>query len=234
MSRWLLKSCTVALILGIVLLSFPVLGQAPVGRRLVIIDPGHGGSDPGVKISDKVSEKDVTLAIALALQQELTKTGSIQVRMTRNADQLMTMEARIRTVREAKPDLFVSIHVNAGFGKTSTGYELYFPGFNGNAPTASEGEGGILQGMARNQYLNSSVRLAQAVEKNLEGVFPRKSRGLREAPVPVLRNIALPAVVIEVGFATNPGDSKKLTDEDVRKAVAQAISKGIQQYLSGQ
>lgn len=233
MKRWPLKRVALALFLGIILSSLPVSAQAPVGRRLAVIDPGHGGADPGVKISDTISEKDVTLAIAVALERELAKTGDIQVRLTRSDDRLMTTAERVKAVQEWKPDLFVSIHVNAGFGKGSTGYELYFPGFSGNAP-ASEGEGGILQGMTRNQYLNSSVRLAQAIQRNLEGVFPRKGRGLRDAPIPILRGLALPAVVVEVGFATNPDDGRKLADENVQKAVAQALGRGIRQYFSGQ
>jgi N-acetylmuramoyl-L-alanine amidase len=233
MKRRLLYSIAVVLLMGMVFTHFPLWAQVPTGRRLVVIDPGHGGADPGVRISEAVSEKDVTLAIALSLQRELGRAGNTQVRLTRSADRLTTTEERIRAVKEAKPDLFLSIHVNAGFGKGSTGYELYFPGFNGGAPERS-GTGDILQGMARNLFLNNSVRLAQILQRNMEGVFPRKGRGLRDAPVPVLQGLALPGVVVEIGFATNPEDKKKLTDENVRKAVAQALSRGIQQYFSGQ
>ena len=233
MNRWLLHGIVLALLLWTILPSAPLSAEAPVGRRLVVIDAGHGGADPGVRISETVNEKEVTLALALALQRELTRAGNVQPRLTRRTDRSMTAAERIRVVQEAKPDLFVSIHVNAGFGKGSTGYELYFPGFGGSA-TASGGEEGILQDMARNRYLNSSVRLAQALQRNLEGVFPRKGRGLRDAQVPVLQGLTLPAVVVEIGFATNPDDGKKLADENVRKAAAQAMGRGIQQYFAGE
>jgi N-acetylmuramoyl-L-alanine amidase len=224
---------TIAIMLFAVIF-FPCLlpAQVPAGGYLVVIDPGHGGGDLGVKLSETLNEKDVTLAIALAMQRELSGGKNIQVRLTRNTDRLMSTRERIDAVKGSKADLFLSIHVNAGFGNSATGYELYFPGFEGNAPETN-GKGDILRNMAKNGFLNNSVLFAQNLKKNLEGVFPRKGRGLREAPVPVLQGLTIPAVVVEIGFATNPEDKKKLADENVQKAVAQALGRGIQQYFAG-
>ncbi len=143
----------------------------------------------------------------------------------------MTAAERIAAARAAKADVFVSIHVNAGFGKGATGYEMYFPGFEGRV-SAAEGEGAILQGMERNRSLNDSVRLAQTLERNMAAVFPRKGRGLRDAPAPVLQGLGIPGIVVEIGFATNPDDGRKLADRSTQNAIARAFSGGIRQYFS--
>ncbi len=85
--------------------------------------------------------------------------------------------------------------------------------------------------MAKNTYLNESVRLARAIEKNLSTVFPKASRGLREAPVPLLEGLTVPAVIVEIGFATHPEDRKKLLDDGTRQAVAAALAKSIREVL---
>jgi N-acetylmuramoyl-L-alanine amidase len=202
------------------------------GRAYVaVVDPGHGGADSGVGITDNLSEKDVTLAIARSVQQELAAGKNIRVVLTRNGERTMAAPERIAAARAAKADVFISIHVNAGFGKEAAGYELYFPGFEGRDAAAGR-EGEVLQGMARNRVLNDSVRLAQAIERNMELVFPRKGRKLREAPVPVLQGLGLPGIVVEIGFATNLDESRKLADENTQTAVAQALARGMRQYFS--
>jgi N-acetylmuramoyl-L-alanine amidase len=213
-------------------LPLPARAQGPAGAYAAAVDAGHGGADPGVRLADGVNEKDVTLAIALSVQKELAAERNIRAVLTRNGDRTMSAQERIATAREAKADVLISIHVNAGFGKEASGFEMYFPGFEARSPAAG-GEGEILQGMARNRSLNNSVRLAQAVERNLEAVFPRKGRKLREAPVPVLQGLGFPGIVVEIGFATNPDDSRKLADETVRKAVGRALAGAIRQYFAG-
>ncbi len=126
--------------------------------------------------------------------------------------------------------VLVSVHVNAGFGKTSTGYELYFPGFKA-APAEQSDSKEILKDMARNKYLNESVRLAQLIQKNMSSVFPRKSRGLREASIPVIEGLSIPAVIVEIGFATNADDRKKLMDVNTQNAVAHALCQSIKDYF---
>ena len=135
---------------------------------------------------------------------------------------------------KAQADLFISLHVNAGFDKEASGYELYFPGFGGQeaARGASRGESAaIVRDMVRTKHLNEGVRFAQILQKRLDPVFPRMDRGLREAPVPVLQNLSIPAVVLEIGFSTNPGDRKKLQEESVQAAVAKAIAESIREFF---
>jgi N-acetylmuramoyl-L-alanine amidase len=85
--------------------------------------------------------------------------------------------------------------------------------------------------MANNKYLHDSVRLAQLVQRNLEGVFPRKSRGLRNAPFLILEGLTIPAVVVEIGFATSQEDKNKIMDENVRGSISRALSKSVGEYF---
>jgi N-acetylmuramoyl-L-alanine amidase len=126
--------------------------------------------------------------------------------------------------------LFISLHVNAGFGNKATGYEIFFPGFKTPATDQNESKA-ILKDMEQNKYLNDSVRLAQMIQRNMENVFPRKGRGLRDAPMPILGDLSIPAVVLEVGFATNTDDRKKILNEKTQQAIAQALAKGIRDYF---
>lgn len=207
------------------------MAQPNKPKKLVIIDAAHGGEDGGVIVTDKIREKDMTLALALLLEKELAKVSGVRVQMTRTADKSVSTQER-KKIADAAPagSLLVSLHVNAGFGKNATGYEIYFPGFK-EPPGAKEGSKAILKDMAKNKHLNDSVRLAQSIQRNMESVFPRKGRGLREAPVPILQDLALAAIVMELGFATNPDDRKKITDEKTRQEIAQALSKSIGDFL---
>jgi N-acetylmuramoyl-L-alanine amidase len=234
MNRSLIKTVIFLLLTltGFFIMAAPAWAEPRQGAPLVVIDPGHGGADGGVKLTDRYQEKDANLAIALMVQKELIRSGSVQVRLTRDGDRLLSIPERQKAIRALQPALLISLHVNGGFGKHSSGYEVYFPGFGAHG---SEGEDSaeILKDMARNKYLNDSVRLAQSLQRNLDGVFPRKGRGLREAPTPILEGLTIPAVVVEIGFATNPEDRARIMDEKTQRAVAQALNKALQEYLAG-
>jgi N-acetylmuramoyl-L-alanine amidase len=228
MRLWSLRVLLSLLVLATFALSDAV-AQPQQRAHVVIIDPAHGGDDGGVKLSDKEYEKDITLAIALSLKKELEKIGNIRVQLTRSSDKLVPFSERRKTAASARGELFVSIHVNAGFGKTSSGYEVYFPGVR-DAQAEQSNSKEILKDMARNKSLNDSIRLAQLIQKNMDGVFPRKSRGIRDASVPVLEGLSIPAVLVEIGFATNPEDRKKMTDGNTQNSVARALYQSIKDF----
>jgi N-acetylmuramoyl-L-alanine amidase len=216
------------LLLGLVFCA-PLFGaERPAVNDTVFIDPAHGGDDKGVKLTDDLYEKDVTLKIAQMLQNELKAGGFAAVQLTRTADKDVSVADRIKMVQSVRASMLISIHINAGFGKKAAGYEVYFPGFNA-APAG--GAAGIIKDMEGNKHLNESVLLAQQVMRNLQELYPRKERGLRDAQVPVLAGLALPAVAVEIGFATNAEDRKIITDEKGQKAVAQALGKSIREFL---
>ena len=104
---------------------------AQQNRYTVLIDPAHGGEEAGV-VADKLREKDLTMNLALLIREESQKVENLQVRLTRSTDRTMTVAERIKAAGDFKPDCLISLHVNAGFGKKATGYEVYFPGFRQN------------------------------------------------------------------------------------------------------
>ena len=221
---------------GIFTLVLLTIGLAPsVGasaqqnRYTVLIDPAHGGEETGV-ISDRLREKDLTMNLALLIRQEAQKKANFDVQLTRSEDRTMTMAERRKAAVARKPNCLLSLHVNAGFGKKATGYEVYFPGFRQTITGGNE-SAAILKDMEKNRYLNDSVRLAQQIQTGLDKVFPRQGRGLREAPSPLLDGLTIPAVVVEIGFATHPEDRKKLIDENTQKAVARALVEGLWNYF---
>jgi N-acetylmuramoyl-L-alanine amidase len=198
-------------------------------RYTVLIDPAHGGDDLGV-VSDRMREKDLTLKLALLIRREGGKIPNLRIELTRSTDLKMTTAERIKAAGKLKPDCLVSLHINAGFGKKAAGYEVYFPGFR---PVASGGgdSAAILNDMVKNKYLNDAVRLAQKLQAGLDPVFPRKGRGLRDAPNALLDGLAIPGVVVELGFASHPEDRKALLDEKIQTAMARALVKGLQDYF---
>ena len=194
----------------------------------IIIDPAHGGIDEGVKITDKINEKDITLVIAHELQKELSIESNIRVILTRNSDTDISAEKLNKIVRENKPDFFISIHINKGFGKHASGFELYYPGF-GNDTAGGKKEIKDLSNERINQ-LNKSVRMAQLIQRNLGSIFARKGRGLREADTPRLEGLSVPALIVEIGFASNSDDRKKILSEKMQKEIAQSLAKGIKLF----
>jgi len=205
----------------------PAGAQTP--KRIVLIDPGHGGSDMGVKIGEKATEKDLTLSIALLTKKALAG-GGVDVLLTRTTDVALSAADRAKAAGTAHPDLVLSLHVNAGFSKKASGFEVWFPGFQSAVSNGGDSKA-ILKDMAKNKYLNESVRLARAIEKNLSAVFPKENRGLREAPIPLMEGLTVPAVVVELGFATNPENLRKLLDEGTQQAIAAALARSIREAL---
>lgn len=192
-----------------------------------MLDPGHGGIDKGVRISGDVTESDITYALAQFIREDLEKAGTA-ARLTRTGEGA-SLADRIKTANAGGADLFLSIHVNAGFGKEASGYEIYFPGFSAT-PGSENDSKDIVKDMVKTQNLNESVRLARIVQKNLEPVLPRKDRGLREAPLRI--QPGTPALAIEIGFASNATEKKQLTSRDTQKKIASALAKSIQDFKS--
>jgi len=212
----------------------PAEAKDPAGKFVAVLDPAHGGKDEGVVLARKVTEKDVTLAIATLVKRNLEDAKNLTVRFTRMGDADVAMTDRVGAAIKAQADLFISLHVNAGFEKEAAGYELYFPGFAAQeaARGASRGESAaIVRDMVRTKHLNEGVRFAQILQRRLDPVFPRMDRGLREAPVLILQNLSVPAVVLEIGFSTNPNDRKRLQEESIQAAVAKAIAESIREFF---
>lgn len=220
----------------------------------VVVDPGHGGTDPGNPgryLPVGVKEKHVTLAIGKYLRDELRDRG-IDVLMTRTTDTLIALRDRA-PMCNADCDLFVSIHVNslprrAGYERVS-GIETYFLGDalteEARRVAAMEDEalryetggprggdiGFIFRDLQTNEFLRESALLADLVQDRSAGVHPGKDRGVAQARFAVLRTATRPAVLVETGFATNREDGRYLASSEGQRQLARAIALGVVDYL---
>jgi N-acetylmuramoyl-L-alanine amidase len=213
--------------LALIIFGIMDLSAAPK-KHIIVIDPAHGGNDTGIKLTYKVDEKDITLAVALALRKELAKENNLEIILTRDSDKMVSLEDRKKNIEKIKPDFVLSLHTNAGFGKSASGFELYCPEFNKDIKEKKTAKGDARQG--KNKYLNDSVRLARIIQENLNTLFPRKGRGLRRADLPITEDLFVPAVLVEMGFATNPEDKKKLLSLNTQTEIANALAKSIKSF----
>ncbi|KUK13277.1 MAG: N-acetylmuramoyl-L-alanine amidase [bacterium] len=222
------------------------------GKLLVMIDPGHGGRDPGAIGPMGTREKDIVLRISLYLKKELMKLG-YRVAMTRDKDIYLPLEERTKMANRMKADLFLSIHCNASFSSSAKGSEIYYMAL----PTDSSamavalrenmeiGLGSeevkrktdmlvkILEDMMKNAKINESSRLAEEVYDSMSnGKLGIPVRRIAQAPFFVLRGAVMPAILVEVAFISNPREEKLLNSSSWQRKVASLIAKGVNSYLS--
>ena len=225
-------------------------------RHGVVIDPGHGGVDPGNPgryFPSRLVEKDITLAIARLLRAELSRRA-IAATLTRSTDTLIDLTDR-GALCKAACDLFVSIHVNAmPDGRRVdrvSGVETYFLSdaktedqqrvaqmeneaisFETGTSSAATGPlGFILRDLQLNEYLRESAQLAQLVQDSVARIHPGGDRGVQQAGFTVLTTARRPAILVETGFATNRTDGAFLASSLGQHKVASAIADGIVAYL---
>ncbi|HEX9704070.1 MAG TPA: N-acetylmuramoyl-L-alanine amidase [Gemmatimonadales bacterium] len=225
-------------------------------RHTIVIDPGHGGRDPGnpgLYFPRGVMEKDVTLAIGKLLRAELERRG-LDALVTRGGDTLIDLADRGARCR-AECDLFVSIHVNAmpdgRRQRTVRGVETYFLSdaktedqkrvaqmendairFEADTPVRpSDDLRFILRDLQQNEYLRESARAAALVQAELAGVHPGGDRGVQQAGFMVLSTARRPAILIEAGFATNQTDAEFLLSGIGQRRIVNAAADGIVAYL---
>ena len=242
-------------VLPIVLFSLLAPGQSPKpggvrGRLLVYLDPGHGGDDVGAKGSKGLQEKAAALELAEALALQLTSAG-MEVRFTRRMDVFIPLWDRARLANEDGADLFLSLHLNAARARQAKGSEVYFltlgtgdadaeeiaaqenaGAVQGGPANADSVVAGILEDLAQKAYLQDSERLAVAIQTQLNFLGGIKQRGVKQAPFVVLRGAAMPAVLVETAFISNPREETKLRSPAFRLKVAQAITKGVRQFFA--
>ncbi|HEX8850153.1 MAG TPA: N-acetylmuramoyl-L-alanine amidase [Gemmatimonadaceae bacterium] len=229
-------------------------------QRVVVVDAGHGGPDNGMHgpIGGKanVVEKDVTLAVAKQLASALRARG-LRVIMTRTTDTLIALSDRGRIANASHADLFVSVHVNAANPNwkkpaATRGFETYFLAEakteDAKRVEAMENESVkfetgvhapkgdplafIINDMAQNEHLRESSDLAETIQGTLAKIHPGPDRGVRQANFAVLRTSFMPAVLVEIGFGTNPDEAKVLANKLWQTRIAGAIADATVDYLS--
>jgi len=183
------------------------LPQAPRGQIVVVIDPGHGGGDPGAVGIGGLREKDVVIHISRRIAEILQQQG-IQVVMTRQDDIELDLEPRVQITTRANANVFVSIHANA--------ISLSRPDVNG---------------LETYYYTGQSLGLAQTVHNRMLSSLPMRDRGVKRARFYVIRQTSIPSILVEVGFVTGQDDAPRLADPRYREQIAEAIARGILEYL---
>lgn len=223
--------------------------QLGLGIGKIVIDPGHGGKDPGAVGPHRVREKDIVLDIALRLKKELKKQMDCQVVMTRSHDCFIPLEERTVIANTKKADLFVSIHANASRNRKAHGIETYFLNLatdkEAMEPAALENATStkkisdlqlILNDLMRNSKISESSRLARAVQDSLVKHLKSKYRdvknlGVKQAPFYVLIGAQMPSILVETSFVSHRMEEKRLNSAAYRQKIAEGIAAGIKVYI---
>lgn len=225
-----MKKSIVARMITIVGCLFIVaMADVSPAKNIVVIDPAHGGDENGVRLSGDEYEKDIVLAIAKGVRTALDKSEKLSIVLTRTDDATVSSEERKDLAKRAGADLFISLHINAGFGKQAEGYEVGISGLTETKPVPDSQE--VVQDMVRNKYINDSVRFAQLAQRAMEKIFPRQGRGIRNADFAILADVDCPAVLLEMGFATNIENKKVLRKSEIQKEIADEIAISIHEYF---
>ena len=194
--------------------------------KTIMIDPGHGGTDPGAP-GPVLREKQINLLIALKLRRALQQLG-FKVIMTRERDVFPSLSARSALCALRKPDLFISIHCNSAGNKSVKGVETFLVTPSRAASTADKSPRAI--SYSGNRTDRNNCRLAYEVQTGILKFTKANDRGIRHARFAVLRNATCPAVLIETGFLSNTEEGRKLATNDYQNRLVAGIVSGIARY----
>ncbi|MET0182255.1 MAG: N-acetylmuramoyl-L-alanine amidase [Caulobacterales bacterium] len=218
-------------------------------RKVIVIDAGHGGRDPGAIGVTGVREKDVVLDTAQNLRRALEARGRYRVELTRDSDIFIPLEERVRIARGQNADLFLSLHADANQNSEAVGASVYTLSERGSqrargmmdaqdwqidlgdAPRSGL-VGQILTDLTQRETSNRSVAFADNLIDSLEGVTPLLRNTHRNAGLFVLLAPDVPAALLEMGFLTNPGDERRLADQRTRTRMADAVANSIDHYFA--
>jgi N-acetylmuramoyl-L-alanine amidase len=227
------------------------LASAP----LVVLDPGHGGTQEGASGPDNLIEKNLCLTIARKVKAQLEKDLKANVVLTRDRDAVVHLSERVTLANKRRPDLFISIHANSmpteKQRRLNQGIETYFLSAaasgeeakkvaarenaeSGGQPKGASGDtlSFILADLQRTETHVDSSRLAYSVHESLIAETGAQDRGVQQAPFYVLMGLEAPAVLIEVGFVSHPDEARQLADAEYQGKLARAISSGVKQFLT--
>jgi N-acetylmuramoyl-L-alanine amidase len=227
-------------------------GRKPGGgrRHVVVIDPGHGGKDPGAMALAGGKEKDITLKAALALKDVLDADGRYDVRLTRESDVYVEHEDRVTLARKWGAELFISLHADAAGSTSVSGASVYTISARGETRIDREATkndwkiamedgtperlNGLLEDLVKRETKTRSAEFAELLLPQLSQAGPVLRNTHRNAGFYVLLAPDVPAVLVELGFLTNEADSKRLQSEKGRKAAVEAIAGAIEAYFDQQ
>jgi N-acetylmuramoyl-L-alanine amidase len=218
--------------------------QTREGIRTIVLDPGHGGEETGAVGRSGTKEADLALQVGRALKRELERRLPVNVLLTRNADIHVPHDNRTAIANQNKADLFISLHFNSTFGPWAQGAETYFLSRDASdelAAAAAEEEnlshgGGdrpdldlqlILWDLAQSFHLAESQRFANLVQEELNLSLGLRDRGVKQAPFRVLMGAKMPAVLVELGFLSNPEEESKLQSPAYVKKLVDSLVRAV-------
>ncbi len=228
--------------------------EGPVNAvRTIVLDPGHGGDELGARGVTGTLEKDVTLAVARQLKATIEARLGLRVLLTRDGDQTVSLDERAALANNNKADLFVSLHANASVSPAPAGAEVFYLSLDEYGERAARDAapdrvtvpamgGGdrqvelILWEMAQARHLEDSAVLANLVEKQLRARVPMSARAIQQAPFRVLVGANMPAVLVEMGFLTNPDEEQRLGSPAHQSLLVAALYDaitGFRGYIEG-
>ncbi len=219
-------------------------------KMRIVVDPGHGGKDPGA-VRSRMREKDWNLAVGKELAALLKKAG-FEVKMTRDNDTFIALSERSKMSNNFKADLFISVHTNASKNSGAHGFQVYFRSEKATDKEAAdvaamENEAmqyeevhynfvdALLQSLAKNEFVNESSKLAGYVRNSVYkqpgiGIAVNQNSSVRQANFYVLKGVNSPAVLVEMGYISSPKDRARLSQKAVQKKMAQGIFNGVRDY----
>lgn len=230
-----------------------VPSAGPPGIHTIVVDPGHGGTETGAIGPSGVMEKDLTLLLARDLESRLSSRLGVRVVLTRGEDATLPLDDRAAIANQNKADLFISIHLNSSLGSGAHGAETYFlsaEASDAKAAKAAAAENGpaavapppgdtkeevkdlelILWDLAQSRHLSESQRFATLIQTELNEALQLRDRGVKQAPFRVLNGAEMPAVLVELGFISNPEEEEKLQDATYRGALVDSLTKAVARY----
>ncbi len=220
--------------------------QRSPGVRTIVLDPGHGGIESGAVGPGGTAEAGLTLLVARALRLQLERRLPVRVVMTRTEDADVPLETRTAIANQNRADLFISLHFNSSFGSSPRGAETYFLSREASdqlAAAVAEAENQvasqaspeldlqmILWDLAQSYHLAESQRFANLVQEELNIALGLRDRGVRQAPFTVLMGAQMPAVLVELGFLSNPDEEEKLQSPEYRAELVDALVRAISRF----
>ena len=221
--------------------------STPAEIRTIVIDPGHGGADEGARGPEGTLEKDVTLSVARRLRTLLERRLGVRVILTRSGDTLVALDRRAAIANNDRADLLISLHANSALRDVATGAEVYYLGIDEYGAEAREladrdgrylpvSGGGLREidvipwELAQARHLTPSADLAEFIGDELRLRVPMSPRPVQQAPFRVLVGANMPAVLVEMGFISNPEQERELAQSGFQTRVAEAIVAGVVRF----
>jgi N-acetylmuramoyl-L-alanine amidase len=231
----------------------PVTSEPSKGKFIVVIDPGHGGKDPGAVGSNGTREKDVVLEVARKLKTRINRETGMKAVLTRDSDKFIPLRTRMDIAHQHKADLFISVHADANpssrvsgssvyilsengasseaarlIAESENSYELKFGG--GNLNNTSNRIASVLLDLSQNAMIDRSLSLAKSVLGEISKVNDPLRNRVESARFVVLRSPDIPSMLVETAFISNPTEEKRLRTANYQQQLASAMFQGVKRY----